>query len=42
MALPYLQFVQEMASHFITLTKYNSKLTLMDSILRLQVFRFKI
>jgi hypothetical protein len=42
MAPPYLQFVQDMASCFITLTEYNGKLTLMDSILRLQAFRFKI
>jgi hypothetical protein len=40
--LPYLQFVQEIASYFMTLTKYNSKPTLMDLILRLQAFRFKI
>jgi hypothetical protein len=41
-APPYLQFVQEIASHFITLTEYNGKLTLIDSILQLQAFRFKI
>jgi hypothetical protein len=42
MALPYLQFVQEIASRFMTLTEYNGKLTLMDLILRLQAFGFKI
>jgi hypothetical protein len=42
MAPPHLQFVQEMASRFITLTKYNGKPTPIDSILRLRAFRFKI
>jgi hypothetical protein len=42
MAPPHLQFVQEMASRFMTLTEYNGKLTLMDSILRLRAFGFKI
>lgn len=42
MAPPHLEFVQEMANQFITLTEYNSKPTPMDAMLRLQAFRFKI
>jgi hypothetical protein len=42
MAPPHLEFVQDMARRFMTLTEYNGKLTLMDSILRLRVFGFKI
>jgi hypothetical protein len=34
--------VQDIAKRFIMLTKYNSKLTLIDLILQLQAFRFKI
>jgi hypothetical protein len=42
MALPYLEFVQDMARCFMTLTEYNGKLTLLDSILQLRAFGFKI
>jgi hypothetical protein len=42
MAPPHLQFVQQMASCFMTLTEYNGKPTLIDSILQLRAFGFKI
>jgi hypothetical protein len=42
MAPPHLEFVQEMASRFMTLTEYNGKPTPMDYILRLRAFGFKI
>jgi hypothetical protein len=42
MALSYFEYVQEIANQFITLTKYNSKLTPIDAILRLRAFGFKI
>ena len=41
-APPHLEFVQEMANRFMTLTEYNGKPTPMDSILRLRAFGFKI
>jgi hypothetical protein len=41
-ALPYLEFVQDVANWFMTLIEYNGKPTLMDSILRLRAFGFKI
>jgi hypothetical protein len=41
MAPPHFKFVQDMAKRFMTLTEYNGKLTPMDLILRLRVFRFK-
>jgi hypothetical protein len=41
MAPPHLQFAQEPASRFMTLTEYNDKPTPMDSILRLRAFGFK-
>jgi hypothetical protein len=41
-ALCYFDFVQEMAKQFMTLTDYDGKLTLMDAILQLKAFGFKI
>jgi hypothetical protein len=42
MALCYFDFVQEMAKQFMTLIDYDGKLTLMDAILQLKAFGFKI
>jgi hypothetical protein len=42
MAPPHLEFVQDMANRFMTLSEYNGKPTPMDSILRLRAFGFKI
>jgi hypothetical protein len=42
MAPAHLEFVQDMANRFMTLTEYNGKPTPMDSILRLRAFGFKI
>ncbi|KAL5371306.1 hypothetical protein DPSP01_014356 [Paraphaeosphaeria sporulosa] len=41
-APPHLEFVQEMAKRFMTLTEYNGKPTPMDYILKLRAFGFKI
>jgi hypothetical protein len=41
-APPHLEFVQEMANRFITLTEYNGKPTPMNAVLQLRAFGFKI